>query len=190
MVLNLCQETPRVLGNDVALPHNTKPCSGCGSLMHRGRNAVIYRYDVFSDKGTNLNCMQLLLLRGAALHPWKYLPSSEYQQRMEVEVPISSQRQMWHFRRRGIQGNNQIWDREWDRILENEREGRRCETAIKGMRNGGQSIHKPRGANKMVKTREEKKQLDWFLEAEVVMPVGGGKESRHCGGEGNKDNLG
>lgn len=33
----------------------------------------------------------------------------------------------------------------------------------------------------MVKTREEKKQHDWFLEAKVVMCVGGGKESRHWG---------
>lgn len=33
----------------------------------------------------------------------------------------------------------------------------------------------------MVKSREEKKQHDWFLEAKVVMCVGGGKESRHWG---------
>lgn len=66
-----------------------------------------------------LNCMQLLLLREVATHPWEISSLiSSTGRKMKVEVPISSQRQMWHFRGRGIQGNNKIWDREQGEIIE------------------------------------------------------------------------
>lgn len=53
--------------------------------------------------------MQLLLLRKVAMHPWEISSLVlSTGRRMKVEVPVSSQRQMWHFRGRGIQGNNKI----------------------------------------------------------------------------------
>lgn len=165
------------MGSRVVL-HNTKPCTGCRSLTHRGRNWPLLKIHMFNEKTKqNLNCMQLLLLREVATHPWEISSLIlSTGRRMKEEVPISSQRQMWHFRGRGIEGNNKIWDREQDRIVEEEREGRRSKAAIKGMKNGRQSIHKPRWTSKMVKIREEKEQHNWYLKAKVLMSIGGGKE--------------
>lgn len=150
------------MGNYVVLPHNTKLCTGRGTGLFwklMGRICSMRR-----EKKKNLNCMQLLLLRKVAMHPWEISSLVlSTGRRMKVEVPVSSQRQMWHFRGRGIQGNNKIWGREQGRILENEREGRSSKTAIKGMKNGGQGIHKPRWTNKMAKTREEKEQHAWVF---------------------------